>query len=111
MVQQICGGVEALCPVVWWHGSLKQQSANNVVDGAQHMLGFTILKRSVWVGHLEVHAMSKEELPRGRVVELMPIVTLDTLNLATELSPDKRKELSDSQNVPDIFRRKGKVQA
>jgi hypothetical protein len=47
----------------------------------------------------------------GRVVELMPIVTLDTLNLATELSPDKRKELSDSQNVPDIFRRKGKVQA
>jgi hypothetical protein len=44
----------------------------------------------------EVHAMSKEELPQG-VVKFTPIVALDALNLATELSGDKRKELSDSQ--------------
>jgi hypothetical protein len=35
--------------------------------------------------------MSKEELPRGGVEELTPIVTLDALNIATELSADKRK--------------------
>jgi hypothetical protein len=51
----------------------------------------------VWVGHPEVHAMSKEELPRGGVVKLMPIVTLDALNLVTGLSADTRKELGDSQ--------------
>jgi hypothetical protein len=52
--------------------------------------------------------MSMEELTRG-VVELTPIVTLDTLNLAAKLSANKRKELDDSQIVLD-FIRKGKVQ-
>jgi hypothetical protein len=91
----ICGGVEALCPILWWHGSLKWQSVNNVIGGVQHTLGFTIFRRCVWAGHLEVYAMSKEELPRGRVVELTLIVALDALNLAPELSTDKRKELGD----------------
>jgi replicative DNA helicase len=40
--------------------------------------------------------VSKEELPQG-VVKLAPIVALDALDLATELSTDKRKELSDSR--------------
>jgi hypothetical protein len=64
---------------------------NNVVGGAQHTLGFTILRRGVWAGHPEMHAMSKKELPRGGVVELMPIAALDTLNLAAELSTDKKR--------------------
>jgi hypothetical protein len=33
---------------------MKQQSANNVVDGAQHTLGFTVLKGGVCAGHPEV---------------------------------------------------------
>jgi hypothetical protein len=61
------------------------------------MLSFTILRRGVWAGHLEVHAMSKEELPRGGVIELTHVVALDTLNLMAELSTDKRKELGDIQ--------------
>jgi hypothetical protein len=40
--------------------------------------------------------VGKEELPQG-VVKLVPIVTLDTLDLAAELSTDKRKELGGSQ--------------
>jgi hypothetical protein len=54
-----------LYPILWWHGGLKQQSTNNVVSGAQHTLNFTILRRGVWVGHPELHAMGKKELPRG----------------------------------------------
>jgi hypothetical protein len=49
------------------------------------------------VGHPKVHAMRKEKLPQGGVVELIPIVALDTLNRAAELSANKRKELGDSQ--------------
>jgi hypothetical protein len=41
--------------------------------------------------------MSKEELSRGGVVKLTHIVTLDTHNLTTKLSANKRKELGDSQ--------------
>jgi hypothetical protein len=78
--------------ILWWYGSLKTQSVNNVAGGAQHMLGFTIFMRGVWARHLEVHAMSKEKLPRGGIVELMPIVTLDTLIRAAELIVEKRKE-------------------
>jgi hypothetical protein len=96
MVQQVCGGVETLYPILWWYGSLKQQSANNVVGGAQHTLGFTIFRRSVWVGHPMVHVMSKEKLPR-RVVELTPIIILDAFDHEVELSANKRKELGDSQ--------------
>jgi hypothetical protein len=40
--------------------------------------------------------MGKEELPRGGVVKLSPIVALDVLALVAELSTDKRKELGDS---------------
>jgi hypothetical protein len=35
--------------------------------------------------------MGKDELPRGGVVELTPIVALNTLDLAAELSANKRK--------------------
>jgi hypothetical protein len=41
--------------------------------------------------------MGKEELPRGGVVELAPIIALDALDLAAELSTNKRRELGDSQ--------------
>jgi hypothetical protein len=40
--------------------------------------------------------VGKEELPRG-VIELMTIVALNTLELAIELSTDKREELSDNK--------------
>jgi hypothetical protein len=63
MVQQVCGGVKALYPILWWHGSLKHQSANNIVGGAQHTLDFTILRRGVWARHQELNTMSKEKLP------------------------------------------------
>jgi ABC-type uncharacterized transport system ATPase subunit len=32
-IQQVCGSVETLYPILWWHGSLKQQSMNNVGGG------------------------------------------------------------------------------
>jgi hypothetical protein len=47
--------------------------------------------------HPELHAVSKEELPRGGVVELAPIVAFDALELAVELGTDNRKELGDSR--------------
>jgi hypothetical protein len=40
--------------------------------------------------------VGKEELPQG-VIELMTIVALNTLELAIELSTDKREELSDNK--------------
>jgi hypothetical protein len=47
----------------------------------EHVFGFTVLRRGVSLGHLELHAMGKEELSRGGIVKLTPIVALDTLTL------------------------------
>jgi hypothetical protein len=76
---------------------LKQQSVNNVVGGAQHTLGFTVLRIGVWAGHPKVHAMSKEKVLGEGVVKLTHIVAMDVPNHAANLSADKRKELGDSQ--------------
>jgi hypothetical protein len=64
---------------------------NNVVGGAQHALDFTVLRRGVCLVHLELHAVGKEELPQGGVIELTPIDILDALDLVAELSTYKRK--------------------
>jgi hypothetical protein len=76
---------------------LETVKSDDVVGGSQHAFGFTVLRRGVWAGHPELNAVGKEEPPRGGVVELAPIVALDTLDLAAELSPNKREELNDSQ--------------
>jgi hypothetical protein len=68
---------------------------DDVVDAAQHVFDFTILRIGVWAGQSELHTMGKEELSWG-VVKLTPIVALNTLDLMAELSTDKREELGDS---------------
>jgi hypothetical protein len=42
-------------------------------------------------GTFGVACRGKEELAQGGVVELAPVDTLDTLDLAVELSTDKRR--------------------
>jgi hypothetical protein len=69
---------------------------DDVVGGAHHAFRFTILRGGVRAEHPELHVVGKEELSWGGVVELAPIVTLDTPNLAAELSTHKREELGDS---------------
>jgi hypothetical protein len=51
-VQQIHGSLEPIYPVANWERSLKEQGANHVIYGVKSMFGFTILQRSVGIGHL-----------------------------------------------------------
>jgi hypothetical protein len=75
------------------------------------VLDFTVLRRGVCAGHSKVHAMSKEKLHQGGVVELTLIVALDTLNHAVKLSVVKKKELGDSQKCvrPQAQRKSSRV--
>jgi hypothetical protein len=76
---------------------LESKRQDDIVGGAQHALGFTVLRRGVWEGHSELHVVCKEELPQGGVIELVAIVTLDTLDIAIKPSTEKREELGDTQ--------------
>ena len=42
---------ECLDPVGGRHGGLKQQGANNIIDGANNVFSFTVLWRGVRAGH------------------------------------------------------------
>jgi hypothetical protein len=70
------------------------------------MFGFSVLRRDVRARHPEVHIVGKEDVPRG-VFKLAPLVTLDILDLATELLT-KEKNLVIVEKLLD-FRCKGKV--
>ena len=91
-VQQVCGSVETFRPVAPGKGSLDQQGANNVINGANNTLSFTILRRSVRTRHPQCSALGEKEEPTRGVVKLPPIVTLDGLDRAAELSSNIGKK-------------------
>lgn len=70
----MCHSVKSLGPVGWWHGSLKEQGANNVVNGTNNTLGSTVLGRGVWARHPEVDGPGEEECASTRVIKLATIV-------------------------------------
>ena len=59
------------------HGSLEEEGAGDVIDGADHALGFPVLLRGIGTRHAKSGAVSKEETAGGRVVEFATVVTLD----------------------------------
>jgi len=93
-VQEVCGGVEALDPIRGWEGGLKKHGANDVINGTNHTLGFTILRRRVWAQHPEQDAIGEEKGACRGVIELATIVTLNALDGATELCLHIREKVS-----------------
>jgi len=39
-----CGGGEGLNPISWWDTSLKQERANDIIDGMDNAFTFSILR-------------------------------------------------------------------
>jgi len=56
---------------------LEEEGACDVIDGANHALGFPVLLGSRGARHAESDAVSKKESTRGGVVKLATVVTLD----------------------------------
>jgi hypothetical protein len=90
------GSGKRVCPVTGGHGGLEQQRASDVVGGAKHAFGFSILLGGVGAGHAETHTFSKEESTSGSIVELTAIVTLHRFDGATELSEYIGKKMRES---------------
>jgi hypothetical protein len=73
---------------------LKEQGANNIIDRANNAFSFTVLRRGVRAGHAKVNALGEEELPGAGVVELSPIVALDSFDAGVKLSGGMGDEVS-----------------
>jgi hypothetical protein len=88
-----CGGGEGLNPISWWDTSLKQERANDIIDGSDNAFSFIVFRRGIWTGHLELDVVGEEESTGSVVVDLATIIALDTLNGDTKLRGDIGKEI------------------
>ena len=93
-VDHVGGGVETLRLEASRKRSLEQKGAHDIGSGANHALSLAIPSGGVGRGHTQLDTTREEERAGGMVIELTPVVTLDSLNGEAELSghPDKEVE-------------------
>lgn len=83
-IEQVGGGVQRLSPKASGDRGLELQGAHDVVGGLNHAQPCHFGK-SVGAKHAKLNTVS-EKGAGGRVIKLAPVVTLNSLNNATELS-------------------------
>ena len=86
--------VGSLCPVARRERRLKEEAVDHVGGSANHALGSTVLGRGVGARETQLNATGEEERPRGVLVKLVAIVTLQCTDGAMELGGDLGEELS-----------------
>jgi hypothetical protein len=92
-VQEVGGSVETLNLLTSRMGGLKHKGANEVGDGANHVLGLAILRGGIRTLHPQLHVAREKGGTRRGVIELPPVITLNTPDGATELSQHPCEEL------------------
>lgn len=105
-VQEVSGVwiMEGLNPVRNRKGGLKLEGANEIGDGANHVFGLAVLRRGVGLGHPQLHVAREEEGIRHGVVELPPVVTLNSSNGATETSQHPSKDVREGGECVRLMR-------
>jgi hypothetical protein len=94
-VEEVGSFVKSLCLVAIGERRLKEEATDHVGDSANHALGPTILGRGVGAREMQLNATSEEERPRGMVIKLAAIVTLQCMDGATKLGGDLGEEVSE----------------
>jgi hypothetical protein len=74
---------------------LEEKATDHISGGANHVLGPAVLVRGVGARETQLNAIGEEEWPRGVVVELTSIITLQCTDRATELGGDPGEEVSE----------------
>ena len=82
---------------------LEQQGVHDIVGGTNHTLGLAVLSGSVGALHTGPNAMGEEEIARGGVGKLTPVVTLNGLNGTTKLSGHPNKEVGERLESLESF--------
>ena len=87
--------MQALGPEAGRKRSLEKEGAHGVIGGANHALSLAVLRGGIWTRHAQLDTVLKKENPRGGVIELAPIVTLDGLDGEAELSGHPGEEVTE----------------
>jgi hypothetical protein len=92
--------VEPFNPIASQHIDPKQLRAKHIIDGVKRTLGFTILRRGVWIGHLLDDPTRGKECTGGISVELTTVVTLDGFDGVAKLRRNKEFFLTMWEKCP-----------
>jgi hypothetical protein len=92
-VDKVGGGVQGLCPVAGRERRLEEKAADHVGGGANHALCPAVLGGGVGARETQLNATGEEELPRGMVVKLAAVVTLQGTDWAVKLGGDPGEEV------------------
>ena len=79
-VKEVHGSGEGLDPEGWGHVGLKQHGANNVISGANGMLGLAILLGSMRTRKPKKNPMLTKEININVIDEFAPVVRLKGAN-------------------------------
>jgi hypothetical protein len=85
--------VKPFSPIAHRKGSLDKQRAVDIVNEANDVFDFAILRGRVRTQHHEMCPFRQKKGSGGRVVKFTPVVALDGLDSAAELSSNISKEV------------------
>jgi hypothetical protein len=84
--------VDLLSPILIGKGCLDQQQANGIVNGTNNTLDFTVLRGRVGVRYPQFNAFGEQKSLGRRIIKFTPVVALDHLDSAVELSGNISKK-------------------
>jgi len=85
--------VKSLDPVNQWEASLKQEGAQDIIDGAKGSFCPAILLRSVWTRHVKCGTLREKERAAGGIVKFSAIIALNALDGGAKLRVDISKKI------------------
>jgi hypothetical protein len=75
-IEEMCGGMQGLCPVGGREGLLEKKAADHISGGADHAFDTAVLCGGVGARETQLDAVSEKKRTSSVVVELAAIVTL-----------------------------------
>jgi hypothetical protein len=93
-LEEMCSGVQSLCPVAGRVRRLKEEAADHVGGGANDAFFPVVLGRGVRARETHLNTVG-EEGARSVVVELAAVITLKGTNRTTKLGGDPGEEVSE----------------
>jgi hypothetical protein len=81
------------------------QGTQHIVDGAEDVLGFTVLQRSVGTRHPQKYPFGGKQCARGGVIKLTIIVALDGFDGVAKLGRDISKKINKVEKGSDLTRK------
>lgn len=105
--EKSCRG-ECIGPKARWSVSTKQESADTVINGAEHTFDTAVLRRGVRTREPDDCAMGCKKSADGKVVELLSVVSLQSMNGPPKLYRHIGKKCGECRrNIRFLAKRKG----